>query len=148
MELAVPIDQAMRAEMAALTAVADGTVVQKHWFWESSQCLVVPRSYARLAGFAAGVRALEELKWPIVLRHTGGGITPQGPGILNVSMVFCAPVSAGIEGTFNTLCTPIENTLRDAGFLVTRGCLGGAFCDGAHNILADGRKFAGTAQRQ
>ncbi len=63
-------------------------------------------------------------------------------------MVFCAPISTGIEGTFNALCTPIEYTLRDFGYDVTRGCLDGAFCDGAHNNLADGRKFAGTAQRQ
>jgi len=87
---------------------------------------------------------MAELGWPVHLRATGGDVTPQGPGVVNVTLVFTPEGPTDIPGNYDRLCTPIEQTL---GPTASRGWNPGAFCDGAYNVQRDGLKFAGTAQR-
>jgi lipoate-protein ligase A len=84
----------------------------------------------------------------VYLRHTGGCITPQARGILNVTQVFRAPRDLGIDASYDRLCSPIEEVLQDFGHKATRGLLPNVFCNGRHNVQIDGKKFAGTAQRR
>ncbi len=142
------ISEALEYEIDCLQSVSLDPTSFKLWFWETDQCLVVPKSYKMQNGFKEGAAALAAIGWPVAVRETGGGITPQGPGIANVSFIFSVDKSAGIDQTYDILCTPIEETLLTFGLVASRGALDGTFCDGKHNILIDGRKFAGAAQRQ
>ncbi|WP_425091410.1 lipoyl protein ligase domain-containing protein [Tropicimonas sp. S265A] len=116
------------------------------WLWQSPQSLVAPRKLSKLPGYEAVCADLARAGWPVSLRATGGDVTPQGPGIINVSHVYATRPGQGfgIEEGYNALCTPIEAAL---GAGASRGWQPGAFCDGAHNVQWNGLKFAGTAMR-
>lgn len=117
--------------------------------WSTRRCLVVPRSLSRRPGFEDAERALRRAGMPIVVRSTGGGIVPQGPGILNISIA--VPISAherAPHGDYAWLCRPLCDHLSDRGIDSRLGAVPGSFCDGAHNVVVDDRKLAGTAQRR
>lgn len=116
------------------------------WIWTAPPALVAPRKLASKPGFAAAAAASTGRAWPVHLRGTGGDVTPQGKGIVNVSHVYTAPgrVTFDLEREYDRLCSQIETALGPG---ASRGWMPGAFCDGAHNVQFDGRKFAGTAMR-
>jgi lipoate-protein ligase A len=138
------ITDALAQEMDLLAkAAADPS--QKHiLFWQSNQALVAPRKLSSNPEFARAEAALATLGWPVHTRATGGDVTPQGPGIVNVSLIYASHGPPDIDATYDTLCTPMERTL---GPNATRGWNPGAFCDGAYNVQWQGKKFAGPAQR-
>jgi len=137
---------ALEAEGTLLARVAAQPELRFLWFWQSPQALVAPRKMARLAGFEDTARDLAARGWPVTLRATGGDVTPQGPGIVNVSHIYDTPPDApfSIESAYDDLCSPIEAALGPG---ASRGWQPGAFCDGAHNVQFRGLKFAGTAMR-
>lgn len=116
------------------------------WFWESPACLVAPRKLGQKPQFAAASTASAARGWPVYLRSTGGDVTPQGPGIVNVTHVYAVPPTTAfdMQAEYDRLCAPIEAAL---GPEASRGWQPGAFCDGAHNVQFRGKKFAGTAMR-
>lgn len=135
------------AHEAALLAEVSAAPGRRHlWLWQSPQALVAPRKLAALPSFQAAAAQLEAEGWPVSLRATGGDVTPQGPGIVNVTHVYTAPRSKGfdLDREYARLCAPIETAL---GAGASRGWQPGAFCDGAHNVQWNGLKFAGTAMR-
>lgn len=114
--------------------------------WEGSRSLVSPKKLAALPAFAKVAAKLTEEGWPVHVRATGGDVTPQGPGILNITHVYTWP-SRGpfdIAAGYHRLCAPIEAALGSG---ASRGWQPGAFCDGAYNVQWNGLKFAGTAMR-
>jgi lipoate-protein ligase A len=119
-------------------------------FWETSeQCIVVPKGMAtRSPSFPTACKVLAERGWLVYERCTGGNITPQTRGILNITQIFRASKTLGIDASYDRLCNPIEATLRYFGHKVARGSVPSAFCNGRHNVQIDGKKFAGTAQRR
>jgi lipoate-protein ligase A len=139
-------ETALARELELLTHVRDSPDAQVLWLWQSPQSLVAPRKMAKLEGFEATTDALARAGWPVSLRATGGDVTPQGPGIVNVTHVYATRHGHGfdIEGAYDRLCQPIEAALGDG---ASRGWQPGAFCDGAHNVQFNGLKFAGTAMR-
>lgn len=137
---------ALAREGEMLGAVA-GDAAQRHlWLWQSPQCLVAPRKLGLLPGFEGVARDLAAQGWPVHLRGSGGDVTPQGPGIVNVTHVYTSPPTKrfDLDGEYGRLCAPIETALGQG---ATRGWQPGAFCDGAHNVQWNGLKFAGTAMR-
>jgi hypothetical protein len=140
---------ALEGEGKAIERVATrpGSFVR---FWESNErCIVAPAGMAaRAPNFPAACKVLAEFGWPVYQRHTGGCITPQARGILNVTQVFRAPRDIGIDAAYDRLCSPIEVVLQKFGHVATRGSLPDVFCNGRHNVQIDGKKFAGTAQRR
>ncbi len=136
---------ALRREAVLLEDVARHPDHCHLFFWQGAQSLVAPEKIGRNPGFERVSARLGHAGWPVHLRNTGGDVTPQGPGIVNVTLVYALPPGAAdIAGSFERLCSPIEHALGDG---ASRGRIAGAFCDGAHNVLIGGRKFAGTAQR-
>ncbi len=114
--------------------------------WQGSQTLVAPKKLAALPGFPDVARGMAAEGWPVHIRATGGDVTPQGPGIVNLTHVYTWP-SGGpfdIPAAYDRLCTPLEQALGPG---ATRGWQPGAFCDGAYNVQWQGLKFAGTALR-
>lgn len=117
--------------------------------WETTSCLVVPRRLVRRAGFAEAAPELARRGFPVVVRSSGGGIVPQGSGILNLSIV--VPLDPGERAPspdFRWLCRPLRALLAVHGVGAEVGRVPGSFCDGAHNVVISGRKLAGTAQRR
>ncbi|MBN9670921.1 protein ligase [Labrenzia aggregata] len=116
------------------------------WFWESPKCLVAPKSLSNKANFEQASSVLEAEGWPVNLRSTGGDVTPQGAGIVNVSHVYATEPGKPVDlkREYDRLCTPLEQALGPG---AGRGWQPGAFCDGEFNVQLNNRKFAGTAMR-
>lgn len=136
----------MAREADLLGHVAEAPHARFLWFWQSPRSLVAPKKMSKLPGFDRVANQLANAGWPVSLRATGGDVTPQGPGIVNVSHVYATPaeLSLNIDDEYDALCAPIEKALGPG---ASRGWQPGAFCDGAHNVQLDGLKFAGTAMR-
>ena len=137
---------ALAREMTLLAEVSEAPDRRLLWFWQSPAALVAPKKMAAMPGFEAARARMAAQGWPVHLRATGGDVTPQGPGIVNVTHVYAVDRARdfSIEAEYDRLCRPIEAAL---GPDAARGWMPGAFCDGAHNVQFEGRKFAGTAMR-
>lgn len=138
--------EALAREMDLLEDVSRHPGRRHLWFWESPKCLVAPKSLSSKPTFERAAFALEADGWPVSLRSTGGDVTPQGTGILNVSHVYATEPGEPVDlkREYDRLCTPIETAL---GAGAGRGWQPGAFCDGEFNVQLNNRKFAGTAMR-
>ncbi|MEM1416189.1 MAG: hypothetical protein AAGH15_14880 [Myxococcota bacterium] len=110
---------------------------------------MVARSVSRRPGFERARAALAERRIPVVVRSTGGGVVPQGPGIVNLSATVPLSAARGATGAdFARLCAPLQDWLGARGLASQLGHVPGSFCDGAHNVMVHGRKLAGAAQRR
>lgn len=54
---------------------------------------------------------------------------------------------SAIHDSYQTLCRPLIEHLATLGVSARCASVPGAFCDGDYNLVVDGRKLAGTAQR-
>ena len=89
---------------------------------------------------------------PVAVRGTGGKIVPQGPGLINISVLSRHPDHPGIRAAYDAVCAALIQGFAAMGLATTTGARAGSFCDGAHNVLlatgeGPGRKLVGTAQR-
>ena len=120
------------------------------FIWSMPQGLVVPKSARTNPDFDAAQKAMADLGWPVDIRQTGGDLTPQAPGMINISYVFAQPWSdaISIDATYKALCAPIISYLKEKhGIDAYCSAVDGAFCDGKFNIVVEGQKIAGTAQK-
>ncbi|WP_417806748.1 lipoate--protein ligase family protein [Thioclava sp.] len=140
---------ALEWEAARLANIAAGRCCAAALLWSCERALVAPASLSRQPGFKRACSRANDAGWPVHLRATGGDLVPQGPDIVNLSLLFRAPPGAafGLEDAYRQLTSPICEALSDAGISASYGAVPGAFCDGRFNITIAGRKFAGTAQR-
>ena len=84
---------------------------------------------------------------PVAIRGTGGTVVPQGPGTINISVLSSHPRHPGIRETYDALCRALTEGFAEIGLDTTIGSRPGSFCDGDHNLLIEGQKLVGTAQR-
>jgi lipoate-protein ligase A len=83
---------------------------------------------------------------------SGGGLVPQGPGILNLSLAYQVRGTVGemSEAVYRHLCELLRNALGSLGLETHWQAVEGSFCDGRFNLAwgppNDARKIAGTAQ--
>ena len=120
--------------------------------WQAGQSLVVPRTYRRFEAFEHACNAYSSRGWPVVVRQTGGGIVPQGPGIVNVSLAYPVhgPAMRHSEPGYQLICEILEEALAQLGVQAFASAVEDSFCDGRYNLAVNhhGRavKVAGTAQ--
>jgi octanoyl-[GcvH]:protein N-octanoyltransferase len=117
--------------------------------WSNVQCLVATRREERLDGFEAALRTSEARGWPVVLRDSGGTVVPHLAGSLHLTLLLPRR-EAGEPGTdqvYRMLCEPVRETLASLGLDADYGQVPRSFCDGRYNLVHEGRKLAGTAQR-
>jgi lipoate-protein ligase A len=120
--------------------------------WQAEQGMVVPRTYRNYEGFPAACEAFAQQAWPITVRLSGGGIVPQGPGIINLSLAYAVngPPLAHSDSAYRLICGIIERALDEHGIATHAGAVSGSFCDGRYNLVhghAEAeKKVAGTAQ--
>ena len=137
--------QAMAMETALFQRGSHGTCT----LWTTRRCLVVPRSMMRRPGFSDARACLLERDVAVVARTSGGGVVPQGPGILNLTAtVSVAPHARSLVADYAWLCAPLTELLGAHGIDARLGRVPGSFCDGEYNVVVAGRKIAGTAQRR
>lgn len=150
LRVSLDIDRAIQSESAMLDAVATGKERFQFLLWQCAEpCLVVPRKMSNLPGFAEASLGALKRGYPVSVRETGGGAVIQSSGTVNVSITFTMPMKIDdrIREAYKFLCEPIMQILRQRGTDPTYGAVEGAMCDGAYNIVVNGRKLAGTAQR-
>jgi octanoyl-[GcvH]:protein N-octanoyltransferase len=141
---AIARDDAIGTEVAASLR---GTTAR---LWGSSRALIVTQLERRFTAFQAAVERMEAQGWPVHIRPTGGGAFAIDSGTLNLSLItprkshFPEPC---IEAAYGEICEIIAVALAHLGLRVSIGPAPRAFCDGRFNILFDGKKLAGTAQR-
>ncbi|TAN10577.1 MAG: lipoate--protein ligase family protein [Burkholderiaceae bacterium] len=120
--------------------------------WGTSRALVMPRAYSRYPNVDAVRGRLAARGLPVYVRASGGGLVPQGPGILNVSLAYPLPGPVGhwVEPIYRHLCALLSLALAPFGIDARPAAVTGSFCDGRFNLAhgrgTDVRKIAGTAQ--
>jgi len=116
--------------------------------WANHRSLVVGKSVARQATFEATKAHFEQRGIPVVARDTGGTIVPHGPGVLNVSVLRqVSGTEKSVADSYMLFCNTVNRALNQVGITATVGSVPGSYCDGDYNIVAAGKKLAGTAQR-
>ncbi len=141
---------ALHAEQALLAQASTGRWLAH--LWQAPVSLVVPRSYLRHAQLEAARSAFAARGCPVWLRLSGGGLVPQGPGILNLSLAYPVRGGAGThsEAVYLHLCEVLAGALGALGLQTHWQAVDGSFCDGRFNLAwgppGQARKMAGTAQ--
>jgi lipoate-protein ligase A len=141
--------------------LADGITAEADWMasaaatgratahlWRGEPGLVVPRNCTTLPGWPAAAQAHR-----VLVRASGGGVVPQGPGLLNLSLVWRTDSNAdaggapnGTEAIYRALCDHLTGALARLGIAAAPQEVEGSFCDGRFNLAVAGRKLVGTAQ--
>ena len=136
--------------MQWLDAALEGHATAALWTGQSG--LVAPLSYRRHAQLEAACAASKARGLPVRLRRSGGGVVPQGPGILNITLAYPCAGAVGdmAERVYAHLCQLITNALTRLGIAAFPCSVQGSFCDGRFNLAVSHRgstrKIAGTAQ--
>jgi lipoate-protein ligase A len=117
--------------------------------WSSSDCIAATRRESSQPGFAAAAEYLSMQGWPVIVRGSGGSAAPLAPGVINLSLIYKMDAAArwSIQAAYETLCGPLLKTLMDLEIAASCGFVEGCFCDGRYNLIVNGRKIGGTAQR-
>jgi lipoate-protein ligase A len=110
---------------------------------------VVPRSYAGEARFEMACAQAQQAGRAVWVRGSGGGLVPQGRGIVNLSLAWRTQVPPGdvMEAVYHLMADRIGSALASLGVATTAAAVAGSFCDGRYNLAAGGRKLVGTAQQ-
>jgi lipoate-protein ligase A len=142
-----PLADGITQEGAWLARAAESGRAAAH-LWQATPMLVVPRSYARLPGWARACADAAGAGWPVQVRGSGGGLVPLGPGLLNLSLVWRAAPVATIDphAIYRAFCGLLSGALARLSVEASAQAVVGSFCDGRFNLAAGGRKIAGTAQ--
>ncbi|WP_427307562.1 lipoyl protein ligase domain-containing protein [Cupriavidus sp. H39] len=145
-----PGSDPLQEELALMELAAQGRQVAR--LWEAPLSLVVPRTYLRHVALETACADFVRNGCPVFLRMSGGGLVPQGPGILNLSLAYAVgqPPGALSDAVYLHLCAVIGGGLRRLGIETHWQAVAGSFCDGRYNLAwgppAAARKIAGTAQ--
>jgi lipoate-protein ligase A len=120
--------------------------------WQAERGLVVPRTYRRHDAFDAVCERYAARGWPVTVRQTGGGVVPQGPGIVNLSLAYRVqgPPMQHSEAGYRLICRLLADALEAIGVDAFPAAVAGSFCDGRYNLAVrrgdSTAKIAGTAQ--
>lgn len=143
------IDKALLFESKMMQSIVEGESEQSLSIWTANQSLVVPKKVSNAKTFSFAAKTLKTRGWPVHTRNTGGDVTPQGQGIVNVSYAYTFDISSkpSIKDAYLELCKPIADFIRLLGGAPEFKSVPDSFCDGTYNVGVSGRKIAGTAQR-
>lgn len=116
--------------------------------WAGERSLVAPTSYRRHAALDDVGRSFARQGWPLRLRRSGGGLVPQGPGVLNLTLIYPCDGTPGLmaDAVYRHLCEVLAAALATLGIDARPRAVEGSFCDGRYNLAVGQRKIAGTAQ--
>jgi octanoyl-[GcvH]:protein N-octanoyltransferase len=136
--------------------VARGEAGPTYRIWRNPRALIVTARERRLPRFGRAAREMQRAGWPVVARESGGTAIPHEPGFVQLSLALPYPRGAApgsppppypLEEVYRALAAPARIALQGLGVLPEFGHVPGSFCDGRFNLVARGRKLAGTSQR-
>jgi lipoate-protein ligase A len=146
----IPAAHPVAAGLARQQELADGLTSSSSTplllVWRSEPALLVSRTETRLPHFEDAVADMRAAGWPVVLRKSGGGACPVGPGTLQVSMIDPVLPLTTINGRYTVLAELLQATLRRYRVLADTGLVAGAYCPGADDLAVADRKIAGMSQ--
>lgn len=144
----VEITEGLQIEGDIYDQLCRGEIDFGYFLWRSKKALVVPRTATRKGNFTLASAESESKGWPVVVRGTGGELTPQCDRFFNLSIfVRCQDVKVGITDSYGIICELLVGWLHTQEIKADCHSIDGAFCDGEFNVNIDGKKIAGTAQR-
>jgi lipoate-protein ligase A len=139
-----PLADGIAREADWMAGSARGGHASAH-LWQGTRGWVVPR---RTTALPAWHRVAAQHGAALQVRHSGGGLVPQGPGIWNLSLAWPAGTStpADMHAVYAALCDALAAAFARLGVMATPQAVQGSFCDGRWNLAVHGRKLVGTAQ--
>ena len=138
-----PLAETYAWEERRLAAMREGLCGPLHYAWVPQTSLSISRAEARRV-------RLEQLDFdaePVAIRATGGTVVPQGPGTCNITLFTRHRDHPGIRPFYEDWCDALQEGFTALGLATTVGPCEGSFCNGDYNLLLDGWKLVGTAQR-
>jgi hypothetical protein len=148
--VSIPVVSPVEVGLARQQALADQltSASAAAWLlvWRSEPALLVCRTETRLPHFEDAVADMRAAGWPVVLRKSGGGACPVGPGTVQVSMIDPVLPLTTINGRYAVLAELLQATLRRYRVFAQTGLVAGAYCPGAYDLAVAGRKIAGMSQ--
>lgn len=136
-----PLADGIAAE-SGWTALAAATGRAGAHLWQGEPGLVAPRNCMALPGWEQATQGRR-----VAVRASGGGVVPQGPGLLNLSLTWHEATGPRFsDAIYRGLCEGIGAALARLGIAASTQAVPGSFCDGRFNLAAGGRKIVGTAQ--
>jgi octanoyl-[GcvH]:protein N-octanoyltransferase len=147
--VSVPAVHSVEIGLARQQALADELTSQSSkatlMIWRSQPALLVSRSEARLPHFKSAAAALHAAGWPVVVRKSGGGCCPVGPGTIQLSTIEPA-AGATMNAQYAILAELIRETLGSYQITAQTGAIADAYCPGRYDRGVEGRKIAGMSQ--
>jgi lipoate-protein ligase A len=139
-------EDALEIEQGLLDQAAEGRAVSA--VWEPLPSIIVPASYRRYERFGPLCERFASRGWPVSVRRSGGGLVPQGPGMVNVSLAWRSNSAMGeaMEPVYLGLCRLLQRVIAPFELDTALEAVEGSFCDGRYNLTLGSRKVAGTAQ--
>jgi lipoate---protein ligase len=140
--LDTPAEQ-LACDQALLDAcdVEGGTEVLR--FWESSQPFIV-LGYADAALTEVDLDACRARGIPVLRRCSGGGTVLQGPGCLNYTLI----LRTTAEGALSTITGTTAYVMQRHAAALQPFVSGTITIGGYSDLIIDGMKFSGNAQRR
>lgn len=146
----VRIEQVLPAEtgLARLQQIADkiSGAVAALLIWRSQRAVLVTRQDTHLPHFHEACEYMAAAGWPVVVRRSGGGACPVGPGTIEVATVEPAAPAATINAKYEALSSLIQSGLQSFEILAQDAPVAGAYCSGNYDLAVAGRKIAGLSQ--
>lgn len=150
LDVPIAFGEALELERGLLEQVRESAPGQAHALvWRTPRAIIVPRGLPTRDYFDKACAAVRARGYRVYERDTGGDLTPQEPGVVNLSLCFALTgEQASIANAYGRLTAPVLAFLRDTyGISGHVASIPGAFCDGAYNVAVGNRKLGGTAQR-
>jgi lipoate-protein ligase A len=136
-----PLTDCYSWEETRLNAMRVGEANPLAYVWVPARSISLSRREAARLDLA---RSNDE---PLAIRGTGGTAVPQGPGTANITLFTRHDRAPGITEFYQQMCGALMSGFEAMGLKTTIGAKPGSFCDGDFNLLYNGQKLAGTAQR-
>jgi octanoyl-[GcvH]:protein N-octanoyltransferase len=133
-------------DLVLLDAVlADPDPSRRVRIWTNPRCVVISKRLAAQGAAASLAACLRTSGVALAGRASGGTAVVHRPGVLNISLTQVDRPGASMVDAYGELTGLLGRALRHLGLATEVGPAQGAYCDGAHNLLWQGRKLAGTA---
>jgi len=133
-------------DLALLDAVLAGPDPSRRVrIWTNPACVVISKRLAGQGSIASLAAHLRTSGFALAVRASGGTAVVHRPGVLNISLARVDRPGASMGEAYGELTALLGRALRRLGLATEAGPAPGAYCDGAHNLLWQGRKLAGTA---
>ncbi len=117
--------------------------------WCSGPGICVPATYQHAPGLAAACATMEQRGYPVVIRRSGGGCVPQGPGIVNLVWIPDSKIPCyGVDDLYRCFARALIDGLAATDIAAAHHSPARAWCPGRYDISSRGRKLVGIAQRR